>query len=86
MHRISARHFVILALGVVQTLFPASGSAAAVSAEWAKKWKEDLQFVARELPEKHVNLFHTLTEDEWNSELSSLTGRLKTLDHHQIAV
>ena len=32
----------------------------------ADKWREDLQYLAAELPKRHKNLFHTITRDQFN--------------------
>lgn len=59
---------------------------AAVPPEWVPRWEEDLRFVLSELPSRHVELFHTITPQEWEAELEGLIGRVPAMEHHEIAV
>lgn len=38
----------------------------------AEKWREDLDFLARELPKHHKNAFHTVTKERFAAEVAAL--------------
>ena len=57
-----------------------------VSAEWAEKWREDIAFVAAQMPEKHYDLFHTMSRDDFDQAIASLTSNVTTYSHHDIIV
>ncbi|MFN8582936.1 MAG: hypothetical protein U0163_18425 [Gemmatimonadaceae bacterium] len=51
-----------------------------------RRWREDLDFLAREMPAKHANLFHAMRRDQFDSALSSIRDRLPGLARHQVIV
>src|SRR5262245_36824482 len=57
-----------------------------LSPEDAKLWREDLRFLAEELPKRHANLFHTMTREQFESAVKRLDERIPTLQRHQIIV
>lgn len=57
-----------------------------VSAEWAEKWREDIAFVAEQMPNKHYDLFHTMSRDDFDQAIASLTSNVTTYSHHDIIV
>ena len=50
------------------------------------KWREDLRFMAAEMPKDHKNLFHTMTREQFESAVKKLDGRIPSLARHQIIV
>jgi hypothetical protein len=60
--------------------------AAAVSPDWAAKWREDLTFIETELPGAHANLFHTMPRDSFAARIEGLRRAVPEMDHHQITV
>lgn len=60
--------------------------AATVNAVEAAKWREDLRFMAQEMPRVHRNLFHTMTRDQFEGAIRRLDERIPTLSRHQIIV
>ncbi|HEX4071505.1 MAG TPA: hypothetical protein VHX68_10055, partial [Planctomycetaceae bacterium] len=50
------------------------------------QWHEDLQFLARELPKRHINAFHHISRERFESEVARLDQRLPQLDSDQIVV
>jgi hypothetical protein len=42
----------------------------------AEQWREDLQTLARELPKRHANAFHTVTKARFDSMVAALGARL----------
>ncbi len=52
----------------------------------ADKWREDLRFLAREMPKLHRNLFHSMTREQFESAVRRLDERIPSLARHQIIV
>ncbi|MDQ3063425.1 MAG: class A beta-lactamase-related serine hydrolase [Acidobacteriota bacterium] len=50
------------------------------------QWREDLQYLARELPKRHKNLFHTVSREEFEKMVAELDRAIPTLDDYQIIV
>jgi hypothetical protein len=50
------------------------------------EWREDLQFLAREIPKRHKNAFHTITREQFNSAVAELDAQIPKLDDAQIAL
>jgi hypothetical protein len=85
--------FVSIALGILSV----SAQAALAQQNTAKtpasrgkseadKWREDLRFMAEEMPKHHRNLFHTMTREEFESAVRRLDERIPSLARHQIIV
>jgi hypothetical protein len=74
---------VALALGV--SLAAAQPVRRLDSAE-VRRWHEDLDFLAREMPQHHANLFHSMRREQFDSALSSIRSRLPSLARHQVIV
>lgn len=49
-------------------------------------WREDLDFLAEELPKQHVNLFHTMTQAQFERAVRALRERIPALARHQVIV
>ncbi len=52
----------------------------------ADQWREDLRFLAEEMPKHHKNLFHTATRGQFESAVRRLDERIPSLSRHQIIV
>jgi tetratricopeptide (TPR) repeat protein len=52
----------------------------------AEKWREDLRFMASEMPRRHRNLFHTMTREQFDQAVARLDARIPSLARHQIIV
>jgi tetratricopeptide (TPR) repeat protein len=52
----------------------------------AGKWREDLRYLAQEMPEQHKNLFHTMTRQQFDDAVRELDERIPSLARHQIIV
>ncbi len=50
------------------------------------QWREDLQYLARELPKRHKNLFHTVSREEFEKMVAELDAAIPTLEDYQIIV
>lgn len=51
-----------------------------------EKWREDLHFMAREMPKRHKNLYHQLTPEQFEAAVKSLDARIPQLNRNQIIV
>ena len=84
-------HFIFYTL-VCSVLFintaPAQNkqSNIAVNAEEAVKWREDLRYMADQMPKYHNNLFHTITREQFDNSIKRLHDRIPQLARHQIIV
>jgi hypothetical protein len=52
----------------------------------AERWREDLRFMAEEMPKRHKNLFHTMTREQFEAAVKRLDERIPSLARHQIIV
>lgn len=52
----------------------------------SKEWIEDIDYLKEELPQKHVNLFSNITQEEFNSSLDNLKGEVNNLNSDEIQV
>ncbi|MGB7926030.1 MAG: tetratricopeptide repeat protein [Pyrinomonadaceae bacterium] len=59
---------------------------AVVDSAEAEKWREDLRYMAAEMPKRHKNLFHTMSREQFESAVNSLNERIPRLARHQIIV
>lgn len=50
----------------------------------AEKWREDLQFLAAELPKRHKNAFHTMTREQFEKAVKDLDAKIPKLTRNQI--
>lgn len=50
----------------------------------AEKWREDLAFLASELPERHKNLFFSLSREEFEKKVARLDREIPKLSDVQI--
>ena len=57
-----------------------------LSASEVENWREDLRTMAREMPRRHRNLFHTMTREQFAAAVAGLDSRLPLLARHQVIV
>jgi hypothetical protein len=50
------------------------------------QWHEDLAFLARELPKRHANAFHSISREKFDAEVTQLDQRLDQLNSDEIYV
>jgi Tetratricopeptide repeat len=60
--------------------------AASSDSSSVRHWREDLAYLARELPRRHKNLFHTISRQQFDSALGALERKLPGLARHQVIV
>ena len=51
-----------------------------------EQWRQDLQYLARELPRRHKNAFHTISKKEFERAVAELDAAIPTLQEHEILV
>lgn len=51
-----------------------------------EKWREDIDYLAGELPKRHADLFYTLSEEDFNSRVEQLKASLDTMNEDEIKV
>ena len=59
---------------------------AAVDDQEAHRWRQDLAYLARELPSRHKNAFHRISREDWAAAVEGLDARIPELATHQIIV
>ncbi len=52
----------------------------------AEQWREDLRFLANEMPKRHKNLFHTVTREQFGAAIKQLDAKIPALTQNQIAM
>jgi hypothetical protein len=52
----------------------------------AEKWREDLSYMAEQMPRRHKNLFHTMSREQFDVAVKRLYDRIPSLQRHQIIV
>ena len=50
------------------------------------QWKEDLEYMRKKLPQKHVNLFFKTTRQEFDNSIINLEQDLNNIDSQEIQV
>jgi len=51
-----------------------------------EQWAEDLEFLANELPKKHKNLYHKISESEFQTQIDEFKAELPSMDQTEILV
>ncbi len=74
---------VIFLLFLTQITFGQTQSTEPLTAE---KWREDLQFLATELPKRHKNLFAKMTREDFEKAVKDLDTKIPMLTSNQIAL
>lgn len=52
----------------------------------SEQWRQDLKFLADELPKRHKNLFHSMTREQFDAAVKQLDESLPSLDDKQAAL
>ena len=92
--RIMTTKLKLLACAVLCTAFMAvplraqsnNHANAPLSPAEIENWREDLRFLAAELPRRHRNLFHAMTREQFELAVKRLDEKIPTLARHQIIV
>ena len=75
-----------LALQGARSDSQAAAAAASSDSSSVRQWREDLAYLARELPRRHKNLFHTISRQQFDSALGAVDRKLPGLARHQVIV
>ncbi len=51
-----------------------------------EEWLEDLEYLAKQLPKKHANLFHTVTPADFDKAIRELKNKIPALTDNEIKV
>lgn len=78
------RPTALLALAILLLPAPAGGQTTAAFDPAA--WREDLRFLARELPANHPDAFHRMTRASWDSAVGSIERRLPSMSRNEALV
>jgi hypothetical protein len=70
-------------LNKVGEAMPESGLALVLK-QSKEKWREDLRFIAAELPKKHKSIFHRTTREQFEKAVAELDKKIPDLDDNQI--
>jgi Peptidase family S41 len=79
------------ALLIVAAMCALAGAASAQAehspdADEIPRWGEDLDFLAREMPSQHANLFHAIDREQFQDALNGIRNRLPSLARSQVIV
>ena len=67
-------------------LLPLTQLHAQVTAEEARRWQADLVFLHNQLVDRHVDLYHSVSEDVFNEAIAQLDADIPSLDQAEILV
>lgn len=77
----------IAAILLVVSLEPVAAAGTSLSdPDRVRRWTDDLEFFAGELPKRHINLFFTLPEDEFAERIDVLKAGIPTMEDYEILV
>lgn len=86
----------IITKGALACLFYGWLSVAAISAQspdvtratalTREQWRQDLQYLAKELPRRHKNAFHTVSKDQLERAVAAFDAAIPSLEEHEILV
>jgi hypothetical protein len=88
MLQLSVRSFLIIAICAPLIPLGCTGGAQPPPPGTLTKqqWQADLQYLARELPQRHKNAFHTVSRDDFHRAVEDLNTRIPSLQDHEIIV
>ncbi len=77
---------LLLLVALFSPVYAQSVKTAAVDKAEAERWREDLRYMAEQMPLLHNNLFHTMTREQFDTAVRRLDERIPQLARHQIIV
>lgn len=81
--RLRSTRSLILISFIVLSFCSSRNSQTQLSSE---AWRDDLHYLARELPSRHVNAFHTVSRETFDAEVSRLDADIPRLNGDEIIV
>src|SRR5947209_4917328 len=61
-------------------------SPSAMSPAEARDWQEDLRFMAKQMPEMHKNLYHSISAQDFSKRIAALDADIPTLTRAEVVV
>jgi peptidase S41-like protein len=87
MKRVASLGLVVLCLCHGQDATAAAAQkGAGMPALSKEQWRDDLRYFSREMPKRHMNLFHSVSKEEFESAVGDLETAIPSLEDHQIVV
>lgn len=80
------RRYCIQILVVATALLLAPSVAGSQELLTPEQWREDLRYMAEQMSQRHKNLYHTMTEEEFYQAVKELDAQIPTLERHEIIV
>src|SRR5215831_4055998 len=71
---------------VLSLLFLLVSSASTMTPTEAGAWQEDLQFMAKEMQITHKNLYHSVSAEDFTTQVQKLTGEIPSLTRSEVIV
>jgi hypothetical protein len=65
---------------------PASLAQTPIQRTRVEKWRQDLEYLAKELPKRHKNAFHSITRRQFERAIAKLDKDIPALQDHEIIV
>ena len=87
MRKIRLALLFVLFLGQLNLIFASTQSGSGVQLQLTtQEWQADLQYLAKELPRRHKNAFHTVSREQFEKSVADLNARIPNLQPHEITV
>lgn len=77
---------LLFLVALFSPVYAQSTRTAVVDKAEAERWREDLRYMAEQMPLLHINLFHTMTREQFETAVRKLNERIPQLARHQIIV
>ena len=84
--RLKAQAFVIMVVVCHQPQVLHSQAVPVLDSIEVRGWRQDLDYLAREMPAQHASLFHAMRQEQFDSALSRIRNRLPALARYQVVV
>jgi hypothetical protein len=70
----------------VAEILAQSPNVAHATALTREQWRQDLQYLAKELPRRHKNAFHTVSKDQFERAVAAFDAAIPSLAEHEILI
>ena len=81
----SMKFYVFIVLVVTTCIFSGCDSKY-IGKDRNSKWTKDIEYLAKILPEKHINLFSQITKNEFNSEVNNLKKEVPNMNDDEVKI
>ena len=77
----------LIACWQLATIYPTAEAQTQAPASLSKEqWRQDLQYLAKELPRRHKNAFHSVSKEQFERAVADLDTAIPSLQEHEILV